>query len=106
MLRIACPFCGLRDEVEFRCGGQSHIPRPPQDCTDQEWADYLFMRINPRGLSFERWVHAFGCGLWFNVARSTVSHEIAAVYAIGEAAPNLAEPLAHRSHSIDAEGAL
>ncbi|MGH6719268.1 MAG: sarcosine oxidase subunit delta, partial [Alphaproteobacteria bacterium] len=28
MLLIACPFCGPRDETEFRCGGESHIIRP------------------------------------------------------------------------------
>jgi len=29
MLRIECPWCGLRDEPEFTYGGESHITRPP-----------------------------------------------------------------------------
>jgi len=48
MLRIACPFCGPRDELEFTFGGPSHITRPPPgDVTDEEWAAYLFNRENP-----------------------------------------------------------
>ena len=87
MLLITCPWCGPRDEIEFRWGGESHIRRPtlqpsPQD---EEWADYLFYRKNPKGLHRERWVHEAGCGQWFNIARDTVSHEIVEVYRMGEA---------------------
>ena len=28
MLRIPCPYCGVRDEPEFIFGGPSHITRP------------------------------------------------------------------------------
>jgi sarcosine oxidase subunit delta len=90
MLQIACPWCGVRDEDEFRCGGQSHVSRPGLGCSDAEWADYLFNRDNPKGVHFERWLHAFGCGRWFNLARHTVSHEILAVYCTGEPKPDLA----------------
>jgi len=85
MLSIPCPWCGLRDEVEFTCAGQSHIARPaPFDRVgDEEWETYLFMRDNPRGEHRERWVHAAGCRQWFNVVRNTVTHEVLAVYRIG-----------------------
>ena len=51
MLLIPCPWCGERDETEFRCGGEAHIARPQQPAalSDDQWADYLFMRSNPRG---------------------------------------------------------
>ncbi|MFQ5535433.1 MAG: sarcosine oxidase subunit delta [Sphingomonadales bacterium] len=90
MLMINCPWCGPRDENEFRCGGQSHITRPgPHPAvSDQEWADYLFFRDNPKGTSFERWSHLHGCGQWFNVARDTVSHEIRAVYRMTDPKPD------------------
>ena len=86
MLRIECPYCGPRDETEFSCGGEAHIERPkqPQALSDAEWADYLFMRANPKGVSAERWCHIVGCRRWFNVERDTVSHEIIRVYAMGE----------------------
>ena len=89
MLLIDCPWCGSRDESEFHCGGEAHIARPqrPEALTDPEWADYLFMRANPKGAHRERWVHAAGCGRWFNVERDTVTHEITAVYRMGENPP-------------------
>ena len=89
MLRIPCPWCGVRDETEFHYGGQAHIARPehPEALTDAEWADYLFMRDNPKGRFAERWMHAAGCRRWFNVQRHTVTHEILAVYRIGEPPP-------------------
>ena len=89
MLRIECPNCGVRDEEEFRCGGESHISRPTPDASDEQWGDYLFNRINPKGVHYERWCHSYGCGKWFNVARNTVTHEILAVYQMGEAKPDL-----------------
>ena len=93
MLKIACPWCGDRDEVEFRYGGQAHIARPsePERLSDAEWAEYVFIRDNPKGEFAERWVHAAGCRRWFNMRRSTVTHEILAVYKPGETPPNAGE---------------
>jgi len=87
VLLISCPWCGPRAEPEFRCGGQSHIrrPGPPEAVSDAEWSAYLFQRLNPKGPHRERWVHAFGCGRWFNVARDTVTHEILETYLMTEA---------------------
>ena len=89
MLLIACPYCGEREESEYRCAGQAHIARPaaPGSLSDDDWAAYLYTRNNPKGLQLERWHHVHGCRQWFNVARHTVSHEIVAVYPMGEAAP-------------------
>ncbi|WP_372783541.1 sarcosine oxidase subunit delta [Litorivivens sp.] len=85
---ISCPWCGERSEDEFTCGGQSHIQRPdPDTVTDEEWSAYMFNRINPAGIHFERWRHTFGCRQWFNIARHTVTHEIFAIYKMGEPAP-------------------
>jgi sarcosine oxidase, subunit delta len=90
MLLIPCPWCGERDEAEFRYGGEAHISRPsPDDVDDAAWADYLYMRNNPKGEFAERWVHQQGCRRWFNVLRHTVSHQILAVYRIGEAPPKV-----------------
>jgi len=88
VLRINCPHCGPRDEIEFSCGGEAHIARPKEadKLSDAEWADYLYMRTNPKGVLAERWCHNAGCRRWFNVERDTVSHEILRVYAMGESA--------------------
>jgi heterotetrameric sarcosine oxidase delta subunit len=89
MLLIECPYCGPRAEIEFSCGGEAHIKRPaaPDALDDAQWADYLFMRKNPRGRHFEQWVHIFGCRRWFNIERDTLTYSIAATYKIGETRP-------------------
>ena len=89
MLLIPCPWCGSRDEAEFHYGGEAHIARPPNPdaLDDVAWADYLFMRSNPKGPFAERWVHSAGCRRWFNIVRDTATHRIFAVYKIGEAPP-------------------
>ena len=89
MLLIACPYCGPRAEIEFRCGGEAHIARPaaPENETDAAWRDYLFTRRSPKGFHLERWNHTHGCQRWFNVARDTVTDEILAVYRTGEEPP-------------------
>ena len=89
MLLIDCPWCGPRDECEFSYGGEAHIERPKNadKLSDAEWADYLFMRTNPKGKFSERWVHTHGCNRWFNAVRDTVTHEISATYRMGEDRP-------------------
>lgn len=91
MLLIECPWCGPRSETEFVCGGESHIarPGPPEQVDDRRWAAYLFLRDNPKGIQYERWRHVHGCGRWFNVARDTVSHRIAAVYRMTDPKPEI-----------------
>lgn len=86
MLYIPCPWCGLRDETEFTCGGEAHLKRPknPAKTNDEEWNDYLFMRKNPKGEHHELWYHSYGCRRWFNVARDTVSYQILASYKLDE----------------------
>jgi heterotetrameric sarcosine oxidase delta subunit len=77
VLLILCPWCGPRDEVEFRYGGQAGVAYPgdPDALTDEEWAEYLFMRENPKGDWTERWFHAAGCRRWFEAVRSTATNE-------------------------------
>jgi sarcosine oxidase, subunit delta len=94
MLLISCPWCGKRDEIEFRYGGEAHIARPADSdaLDDSAWADYLFMRANPKGILAERWVHSHGCRRWFNLLRDTVSHRILVSYRIDEARPSGSVP--------------
>ena len=91
MLKIECPWCGERAEIEFAYGGQAHVayPADPQALTDEAWAAFLFMRDNPKGFFRERWVHSHGCRRWFNLVRHTMTHEILAVYRPGAPPPEL-----------------
>jgi heterotetrameric sarcosine oxidase delta subunit len=98
MLLIRCPWCGERDEIEFGYGGQAHVayPSDPDALSDGEWAEYVFLRDNPKGPFAERWVHSAGCRRWFNAVRSTVTNEILAVYRPGEPKPAPASPADER----------
>lgn len=91
MLLIRCPYCEMeRPELEFRYGGEAHVARPPDPmaATDEEWAQYLYYRSNPRGMHAERWRHIHGCGRFFNCIRDTVSDRITLTYKAGEARPD------------------
>ena len=81
MFVITCPNCGERDLSEFSYGGEAHISRPQwrDDMSDAEWAEFVFMRTNPKGVFAERWNHAAGCRRWFNMLRNTATDDILAV---------------------------
>ncbi|MEL7465850.1 MAG: sarcosine oxidase subunit delta [Pseudomonadota bacterium] len=81
MLQLTCPYCGVTgEETEFAPGGEAHIERHGPGSDDGDFEEYLFYRKNPRGLHFERWRHAYGCGKWFHVARDTVTLEVYGSY--------------------------
>ena len=73
--------------MEFRYGGQADVayPKDPDGLTDEQWADFLFMRDNPQGVWTERWMHAAGCRRWFNAERDTATHRFGRTFGIGEA---------------------
>lgn len=82
MLRIPCPHCGPREEVEFRHAGTG-VPIPAQ-ATDAEWARVLYLRDTPPGPLTEQWVHVHGCRQWFHVVRDTRTHAILATWRLDE----------------------
>jgi sarcosine oxidase subunit delta len=93
MLMIPCPWCGPRDETEFAYGGEAGVRRPadPDAVSDAEWADYLFLRDNPKGPLRERWWHRDGCRRWFRIERDTLTNEITAGDRPGTAREHAAE---------------
>jgi sarcosine oxidase subunit delta len=99
MLLIHCPYCDAeRPELEFRYGGEAHIARPLEPATksDEEWAEYLYFRTNPKGWHFERWRHASGCGRYFNAVRHTVTDRFLTTYKAGEPRPDIDAMIAER----------
>lgn len=93
MLLIRCPYCEEeRSELEFRAAGEAHIARPTDiaGISDEAFAEYFFLRENPKGMLFERWRHIHGCGRFFNAARDTVSDKIYMTYKAGEPQPDMA----------------
>jgi heterotetrameric sarcosine oxidase delta subunit len=91
VLLIRCPWCGPRDETEFRYGGQAHLPYPADAdaLDDAAWAEYLFMRDNPKGPWAERWCHSSGCRRWFNAIRDTLTNDVLGTYRMGDPRPEV-----------------
>ncbi len=91
MLLITCPYCGVRPELEFRNMGEAHIARPAysEAITDNDWAEFLYMRTNPKGLIAERWRHVHGCARFFNAVRHTVTDKLVTTYRVGDPRPDL-----------------
>ena len=81
MLTLTCPCCGARaEETELAAGGEAHLKRFGPGSSDEDFEGYLFARENPRGVHFERWRHAYGCGKWFLAARDTATLEVFGTY--------------------------
>lgn len=88
MLTLTCPHCAIAaDETELAPGGPAHLRRAGPESDDAAFEAYLFVRDNPRGVHFERWRHAAGCGKWFIAARATDTLEVFATYPAQTAAP-------------------
>ena len=81
MLILTCPCCGIEaEETELATGGEAHLKRYGPGSTDEDFEQYLFLRPNHKGVHFERWRHAYGCGKWFLAARDTVTMEVFGTY--------------------------
>ena len=72
-----CPFCGDRDETEFRfiteAGKQR--PEPSSEASDEAWTRYLFLNKSPQGFSREVWCH-LPCLEYFILERDTNTKEV------------------------------
>ena len=81
MLTFTCPYCGVAAcETELSPGGEAHLKRFGPGSTDEQFEEYLFLRPNVKGVHFERWRHAMGCGKWFLAARDTATLEVFGTY--------------------------
>jgi heterotetrameric sarcosine oxidase delta subunit len=79
MLRIRCPWCGERDETEFRYRGDATRSRPAAAAGLAAFNAYVYQRDNPRGWHLEWWLHVGGCRRLLKIVRHTLTHEIRSV---------------------------
>jgi methylglutamate dehydrogenase subunit B len=79
MLRISCPWCGERDEIEFRYRGDASKERPAVDAGLEAFTSFTYERENRRGWHLEWWLHVAGCRKLIKLVRHTLTHEIRAV---------------------------
>ena len=80
-MRIVCPYCGERGNEEFSYLGDASPVRPDPAGADmpRKFAEYVYLRDNPRGVLRELWYHTAGCHAWLVVTRNTLTHEITGV---------------------------
>jgi len=78
VILLPCPYCGPRNDVEFRYVGELR-PRPdPNEADPHEWRSYLYGRQNRAGWVTESWFHRAGCGRYLVVERDTVTNDVRA----------------------------
>ena len=78
-----CPLNGPRNISEFICGGEVCEMPDPVTGSDRDWAEYLFIEDNPRGLIREWWLHT-ASAYWFIAERDTATEEILRTYPASE----------------------
>jgi sarcosine oxidase subunit delta len=83
MIRIDCPFCGPRDEVEFAYRGEAGLHRPDGEVKPEAMLDFVHKRCNPRGWHRELWHHVGGCRQVLEVERDTLTHAVRRVAPLG-----------------------
>ncbi|MBT5228600.1 MAG: sarcosine oxidase subunit delta, partial [Proteobacteria bacterium] len=98
MLRISCPFCGVRDHSEFSYGGDASVEYPPLDGSESEWVEAVFQRENLDGVQLETWQHLQGCRMWIVVERDTRTH---AIHSVRPAHKGIARALATEPEGAD-----
>lgn len=74
-----CPLNGPRNISEFVYGGNVKDMPDPHQCSDREWAEYVFYNDNQIGVMTEWWLHA-PSGYWFIAERHNLSDEIIRTY--------------------------
>ncbi len=78
MLRIDCPHCGPRAQVEFTYE-RTRDSIVTLAMTPNEAMNTLYSRANPRGWDEELWRHSYGCRQWLLIRRHRTTHAIDSV---------------------------
>ena len=93
MLRIPCPWCGERDETEFRYRGDGRRPAAAAGCRTWRRSAPTCTSATIRWAGIvEWWLHVGGCRRLLLVVRHTLSHEIRASVDAAESATLAPEP--------------
>ena len=82
MKLLTCPVNGMRPISEFVCWGEVR-PEPPDTCSDEEWADYVFNRNGAPGTKTEWWCHT-PSNTWFLATRDTEADHVSRTWLPGD----------------------
>ena len=83
---MTCPLNGPRNISEFAWGGEVKTMPDPLTCSDDEWAEYVFLENNTAGVVREWWCH-LPTSYWFIAERNTLTDEIIRTYPSAELFP-------------------
>ena len=83
MKLMNCPLNGLRNISEFICIGEVTDMPNPNELSDEQWADFIWMSNNTAGVVREWWCHT-ATSYWFIAERNTVTDEILKSYPANE----------------------
>ena len=65
MLRITCPYCGVRDHEEFSYFGDATKTYPGLEAVNHAgWVDAVYRRNNPKGIHYEFWQPSLAGAGW------------------------------------------
>lgn len=93
-----CPLNGPRNISEFICAGEVIVRPDPTQCSDEIWADYVFLQVNKAGVVREWWHHV-ASAYWFIAERNTLTDEIIRTYPADEVF-GLVSGVAEREQSL------
>jgi sarcosine oxidase subunit delta len=84
MKQLRCPLNGIRPVSEFAYGGELRAMPNPDECTDEQWADYVFNRSGVPGVKCEWWCH-IASGYWFIAERDTLTDNVLRTFSADDA---------------------
>ena len=76
---MQCPLNGPRNISEFIYGGDVKTMPNPVVGSNYDWAEYLFLEDNQKGIVREWWMHV-PTSYWFIAERNTATDEIINTY--------------------------
>lgn len=82
MKLMNCPINGPRPVSEYVCWGELR-PEPPDGCSDNQWADYVFNRNGAPGVKTEWWCHT-PSNTWFLALRDTEADQVQRTWLPGD----------------------
>ena len=80
---MSCPLNGPRNIQEFVCFGEVGDMPEPNETSDIDWAEYIWISNNTAGVVREWWCHG-ATNYWFIAERNTVTDEILKTYPASE----------------------
>ena len=79
MKQLRCPLNGIRPVSEFAYGGEVRLMPNPDECSDEQWTDYVFNRSGVPAIKREWWFH-LASNTWFIAERDNVTDAIIRTY--------------------------